>query len=50
MGCGYNSGMAIGRSLVFGYIAAMDAFGRDGARWTAGTVPVDWDSAGAQAR
>jgi 3-oxosteroid 1-dehydrogenase len=26
MGCGYNSGMAIGRSLVFGYLAAMDAF------------------------
>ncbi|MGB3797305.1 MAG: FAD-binding protein, partial [Alteraurantiacibacter sp.] len=25
MGCGYNSGMAIGRSLVFGYIAAMAA-------------------------
>jgi 3-oxosteroid 1-dehydrogenase len=26
MGCGYNSGMAIGRSLVFGYLSAMDAF------------------------
>lgn len=25
MGCGYNSGMAIGRSLVFGYLAACDA-------------------------
>jgi len=25
MGCGYNSGMAIGRSLVFGYLSAMDA-------------------------
>lgn len=25
MGCGYNSGMAIGRSLVFGYLAARDA-------------------------
>ena len=24
MGCGYNSGMAIGRSLVFAYLAAMD--------------------------
>ena len=26
MGAGYNSGMAIGRSLVFGYLAACDAF------------------------
>jgi 3-oxosteroid 1-dehydrogenase len=25
MGCGYNSGMAIGRSLVFGYLAACEA-------------------------
>lgn len=25
MGCGYNSGMAIGRSLVFAYLAACDA-------------------------
>jgi 3-oxosteroid 1-dehydrogenase len=25
MGCGYNSGMAIGRSLVFGYLSALDA-------------------------
>ncbi|CAN5363169.1 FAD-dependent oxidoreductase [soil metagenome] len=25
MGCGYNSGMAIGRSLVFGYLAGLDA-------------------------
>jgi 3-oxosteroid 1-dehydrogenase len=28
MGCGYNSGMAIGRSLVFGYLAACDAVPR----------------------
>ena len=25
MGCGYNSGMAIGRSIVFGYLAAIHA-------------------------
>jgi 3-oxosteroid 1-dehydrogenase len=37
MGCGYNSGMAIGRSLVFGYVAAMDAF--DGMR--AGGSKID---------
>ena len=29
MGCGYNSGMAIGRSLVFGYLAAKTAFPDD---------------------
>ncbi|MDB5715011.1 MAG: hypothetical protein JWO15_2408 [Sphingomonadales bacterium] len=28
MGCGYNSGMAIGRSLVFGYLAARHAVSR----------------------
>ena len=31
MGCGYNSGMAIGRSLVFGYLAACHAIPADGA-------------------
>lgn len=48
MGCGYNSGMAIGRSLVFGYIAAMDAFGPGEAiDQPAVTVPAKRDSAGA---
>ena len=32
MGCGYNSGMAIGRSLVFGYLAACDAVPVNGPR------------------
>lgn len=44
MGCGYNSGMAIGRSLVFGYIAAVDAFGSSGATGReVATVPAKRD-------
>lgn len=45
MGCGYNSGMAIGRSLVFGYIAAMDTFGQGHEiDLPADTVPAERDS------